>query len=292
VGTYVIAFAIFALPEVGPEPIPDQNVMGLLVQPLSIAWTAVLCGTMVLTILAMILLALCKTDKDGSSKKRPTVMLLVLVTAQVTSAVIGTSVGKVFAVAEGWMIGLCLGLFVVTAVVNVGSLMMAAASVNQGIFVPLQTCATLAVNMLTGLLIWEDWRVVDQWVAYCSLYLLMALGIYMLTPGDVLELYKRHKHIRIAKAFLRAQDLADHDRASHLEAVQEAVVATAGNGSNGEPSALGPSIWSNMLKKHHTDISHAGDRPSSKFKSIVQAASVAKAMSTRDVNLEVAGSPA
>ena len=58
VGTYVIAFAIFALPEVGPEPIPDQNVMGLLVQPLSIAWTAVLCGTMVLTILAMILLAL------------------------------------------------------------------------------------------------------------------------------------------------------------------------------------------------------------------------------------------
>ena len=100
-----------------------------------------MCGTMLLTIIAMIILK-CIHSKYGEATPRPGLMLAVLVTAQVTSAVIGTSVGKIFAVAEG-MVGICLGLFVVTAVVNVGSLMMAASSVNQGIFVPLQTSRRL-----------------------------------------------------------------------------------------------------------------------------------------------------
>ena len=62
---------------------------------------------------------------------------------------------------------------------------MAASSVNQGIFVPLQTCATLGVNMITGLLIWEDAKVVTQWFAYISLYWLMGLGICTL-PATML----------------------------------------------------------------------------------------------------------
>ena len=89
VGVYVICFAIFALPEVGPGPQPEQNVTALLVQPASIAWSAVMVGAMALSILAMIFMAL---------RKRPTgsvTMLVVLLTAQVTSAVVGTSVGKV-----------------------------------------------------------------------------------------------------------------------------------------------------------------------------------------------------
>ena len=28
----------------------------------------------------------------------------------------------------------------------------------QAVFVPVQTCATLLVNMVTGLLVWEDWQ--------------------------------------------------------------------------------------------------------------------------------------
>ena len=114
VGTFVIAFAIFALPEVGPAPIPGQDVLGLLVKPMSIVWIAVLCSTMALTILSMAVLACIskgKTKEERPATKRPNLMLVVLVTAQVTSAVIGTSVGKVFAVAEGGLIGLCLGLF-------------------------------------------------------------------------------------------------------------------------------------------------------------------------------------
>ena len=62
--------------------------------------------------------------------------------------------------------------------------------------------------MVTGLLIWEDGKVIDQWVAYISLYWLMALGVYMLTNGDVLEMYKRRKLNKIAKNILSMKDMA------------------------------------------------------------------------------------
>lgn len=26
--------------------------------------------------------------------------------------------------------------------------------------------ATIVTNMLTGILVWEDWRVIDMWMAY------------------------------------------------------------------------------------------------------------------------------
>ena len=221
VGTYVIAFAIVALPEVGPQPIADQDPVSLIQMPLSLIWSAFLLGTMVITIVAMVVLSCLKKKYGEAATPRPKLLLAVLVTAQVTSAVIGTSVGKIFAVAQGTLLAVCIGLSVVTAVVNVVSLMMAASSVNQGIFVPLQTCATLGVNMLTGLLIWEDWRVVTQWFAYVALYWLMALGIYMLTDADVLDMYKRRKQARIAKKLFSFKDIGDVARGTAIEEEDE-----------------------------------------------------------------------
>lgn len=284
VGTYVIAFAIFALPEVGPKPIPTQKAMVLMVRPLSIIWSAVMCGTMLLTIIAMIVLKCIKSKYGKEATDRPTLMLAVLVTAQVTSAVIGTSVGKIFADAEGSMVGICLGLFVVTAVVNVGSLMMAASSVNQGIFVPLQTCATLGVNMVTGLLIWEDATVIDQWVAYISLYWLMGLGIYMLTNGDVLEMYKRRKQLKIAKNILSMKDIANVSRATAVDDGEEDTEpadsveggSRIGDGDGVDGQAAAPSgerrkgsvVWAGMLRADDAKRDFRTATGSSKWKAI------------------------
>lgn len=165
-----------------------------------------------------------------------------LVTAQVTSAVIGTSTGKVFASATGGLLAAALGLTVVTAAVNVVSLMLAAVHVNQGIFVPLQTCATLATNMVTGLIVWEDGRVIELWVAYVSLYLLMALGIYLLSDSDVVERYKQRRQARIAKKIASWEDVADVDEG-------------AGAGAGGSTAAASQrSIWSEVLQDVCQDL--------------------------------------
>ena len=50
------------------------------------------------------------------------------------------------------------------------SLILAATSVDQGVFVPMQTCATLAINLVTGLVVWEDYKVVEKWIAYIMVH--------------------------------------------------------------------------------------------------------------------------
>ena len=112
---------------------------------------------------------------------------------------LGTSISKMFARVQHMpgvlltMIGLS-GLF---AGVNVVSLILAATAVHiawrleqrerrppralslprltlpllplqvdQALFVPATVMATLVFNMLTGILLWEDWKVIHQWIAY------------------------------------------------------------------------------------------------------------------------------
>ena len=41
-----------------------------------------------------------------------------------------------------------------------------ALQVDQALFVPATVMATLVFNMLTGILLWEDWKVIHQWIAY------------------------------------------------------------------------------------------------------------------------------
>ena len=125
---------------------------------------------------------------------------------QVTSAVIGTSVSKMFALATESppLLAVLIVIAIFFALVNVISLILAAKAVDQvsralptykptnlhrrgaslmmtsglspcravprdahvtwlspppqAVFVPVQTCATLLVNMATGLLVWEDWQ--------------------------------------------------------------------------------------------------------------------------------------
>ena len=77
------------------------------------------------------------------------------------------------------------------------NVMMAVLISYSGIFVPMQTCFTLLVNMLTGLLVWEDWRVVRAWGAYVSVHMIMILAIYLLAPSDFVQMYRNRK-LRLA----------------------------------------------------------------------------------------------
>ena len=45
---------------------------------------------------------------------------------------------------------------------------------HQAVFVPVQTCATLLVNMVTGLLVWEDWQARVYMYAHAYAYMNMA----------------------------------------------------------------------------------------------------------------------
>jgi len=45
------------------------------------------------------------------------------------------------------------------------------------------------MNALSGVIIWEDWRVVHSWTGYGSVFVLLLLGVYLLAAVDIFEHY-------------------------------------------------------------------------------------------------------
>jgi hypothetical protein len=46
--------------------------------------------------------------------------------------------------------------------------------------VPLNATTLMLVNAITGIIVWEDWRIVENSVGYVCVFLLLALASYLL----------------------------------------------------------------------------------------------------------------
>ena len=82
-------------------------------------------------------------------KLPPLAVYAILVTGQVTSAVIGTSAGKMTALLSGYQLVLALVANTVVGVVNIVSNILAATETDQALFIPLQTISILVTNCIT-----------------------------------------------------------------------------------------------------------------------------------------------
>ena len=159
---------------------------------MAIVWLIFLFAASIFCCVMMVVL---KRRTDAGNPPGQNLSLLVYVTAQVTSAVVGTSVSKMFAaeVPPFFLYTLFL-LAIIFAAINVVSLILAAVAVDQGIFVPMQTCATLVINLVTGLIVWEDYKVIEGTeIAYIMVHFIMLLGIWLLSPEDAIQQYKGAK---------------------------------------------------------------------------------------------------
>lgn len=184
-GTFIMICSIVALPGVGPSDQPDLDIIARLSSPESVAW---------LMLLSVATLAACGgmfSIYRGLTDEGPRANYAILLTAQVTTAVLGTSVGKTFALVSGWNLFLAIVLNGVIGVVNLLSMQLAATKTDQGLFVPLQSITTLVVNMITGLIVWQDWRTIVSATSYVAVYFLMFLGTYILAPVDFLRMYQK-----------------------------------------------------------------------------------------------------
>lgn len=193
VGTYCIATAIITLPDVGPSEQPGQDALALVAEPVAIAWTAVLTVASVGCCVGMAVLERRRKRKPDEPAASERVELAVFVTAQVCSAVVGTSVSKMLALVDASYIPALIAIAIAFAAINVVSLMLAAKVVDQAVFVPATILGTLVVNLATGLIIWQDWRVISRWVAYFAVHLVMFLGISLLGPEDSVSTYKNQR---------------------------------------------------------------------------------------------------
>ena len=130
VGTYCIACAILTLPSIGPKDQAGLVPSEIILELPAIIWSATLFACAIACCLGMVVL------KRRAVRPPEWVSMAVYVTAQVTSAVIGTSVSKMFAKSEGVFLYTLFALAIVFAAINVVSLIFAATTVDQGALQP------------------------------------------------------------------------------------------------------------------------------------------------------------
>jgi len=168
-GTEVIVVATVMLMDAGPlaqEVVPDFGF------PPTVLWLLFLCGLWVYSLVGML------RDVGLGVALSPNAQMAIYVVAQGIGTSATTTLGKLLAIEKGGAIFVVMALYVAAGATNTISSIIAAGKLNQSDFIPFASVASLALNQLTGLLVWEDWRTIQLWVTYVGIHVLIGLGIY------------------------------------------------------------------------------------------------------------------
>jgi len=157
VGTYVIAIGTILLQVVGPGVQEDQDIKELLIVPSAFAWFLLLLVGMTIS---TIFVARSVSEKYGENKQ--TIILLV---ARSTAYTLNLTVSRAFLLNPTYFILVTFVVIkVVSGMVYTYAIVVQSTTVTQSKFVPLNATTIILVNAITGVIIWQDWRVVS--IAY------------------------------------------------------------------------------------------------------------------------------
>jgi hypothetical protein len=210
-GTYVVFFSILELLDVvGPGVQEGQDALQLLSKPIAMLCTVVVTCMVILATIGTIQIVLgnqtCSrnenfqnnnytmTDDDddrggGWFQRNATITLAIGVTM---SNVGMASSSKSFASLQGVGLFVAIIYYLFTAFAGVLFSVVSSTACDQGSFTPMSAVALILTNMVTGIIIWDDWKVLtDTWLAYVCACFLMVCGVYLLAEMDLFERYGR-----------------------------------------------------------------------------------------------------
>jgi hypothetical protein len=200
-GTYIVSLSILLLMDVGPAPQDAQNIERLLSSPAAIVW--------ILLVNAGLTLASVKTiqffriqrghqnensdlyrssTRIGESDDNTRMFLILLAGVTLSNATMATS-GKCLGFFRGGAFVAAAVYYTISAILGLLFSITSSTFCDQGVFTPACAAALILVNLFTGIIIWEDWKVVHAWVGYLCAVLLMCCGVYLLADDDLLQSY-------------------------------------------------------------------------------------------------------
>lgn len=179
VGTHVIVVAVILLPVVGPNVQKDQDISNLFRHWYAIVWFVILLLACATTGLFLIF---------DVTKYHMKARMMILLVARATAISVNLTVSRAF------ILGLndaVLMTFVVIKIVSGAiytyGIVVQSYAVEQARFVPLNATTIIIVNALTGIIIWQDWRVVSSWYGYLCIFVLLGLGCDLLLSVPLLN---------------------------------------------------------------------------------------------------------
>lgn len=179
VGTYVIAIGTILLQVVGPGIQDDQDIRDLLIVPYALVWFLLLLVGMTIS---TIFVARSISERYGENKQ-----VLILLVARSTSYTLNLTVSRAFLLnPTHFMLVAFVVIKVVSGAVYTYAIVVQSTTVTQSKFVPLNATLVILVNAITGVIIWQDWRVISSWTGYICVFLLLALGCDLLLSAKLL----------------------------------------------------------------------------------------------------------
>ena len=178
VGTYVIVCAVILLPVVGPTIQEDQDISLLFKHWYSSVWFSMLLVAMLITG------ALLTQDLTRYSMRGRTAILLI---ARASSITVNLTVSRSFILSPPHAVFVLFIIFkIVSGGIYTSAIVVQSTAVDQARFVPLNTTTIIVVNAITGIIIWEDWKVMQSWYGYACVFCLLGLGIDLLLSVPLL----------------------------------------------------------------------------------------------------------
>jgi len=183
VGTYMITVAVVLLPVVGPEAQEGQDILHLLSQPLAATWSALLIAASIVSTVGLVFIA--KRVGEGTMEKKTKASFICNLVAQTAAGVLGLSLARMLILVTGPALVVTIILAGISGAIQGYACILQSTTVNQNTFVPASTAANIAANALTGIIVWRDLATVQSGVGYVCTFILMILGIYLLSDLDL-----------------------------------------------------------------------------------------------------------
>ena len=174
----VIAVILLIVNGPGTQDYSDESFETFISRTYASIWAILLMIGMIITGLWMFIF-------DLHKQKRQYIRFGVLLVARSTAFSINLTTGKALIMAQSrtWFITNII-FKILSGGIYTKAIVVQSTAVSQKTFVPINAVLIVLVNGLTGIIIWEDWKVVSSWLGYVCVFLLMALGCSLLL-GDL-----------------------------------------------------------------------------------------------------------
>lgn len=181
VGTYIVVLAALLLPIVGPTAQEGQDAVQLFDHFPAELWTSVLIA---LTTISGCYCIKWIGDKSRNGYVNHEYKFIIILIARIASAVLSTSIGKFLIGTSGLFFGVTLFGFVACSFVISSVAILQATETDQSVFVPASACGIQFMNAITGLVIWQDYLVVQSWSGYFTVMIQILTGVYLISSMD------------------------------------------------------------------------------------------------------------
>ncbi|MGK3737667.1 MAG: hypothetical protein ACI90V_004514 [Bacillariaceae sp.] len=172
VGTFVIVVSVILLPAVGPTIQENQNLILLMSHWYSLTWFLLLLTSSLTT---SILLAMDITQYNNTNRT------IILIVSRASSLCVNLTVSRALILQPSTFYFVALVTTkVITGFIYTSAIVVQSFAVEQSRFVPLNATLIILMNSITGIIIWEDWRVVQSWLGYLCVFTLLGLGCDLL----------------------------------------------------------------------------------------------------------------